>query len=141
MDRVHPLFVYGTLRHPPLIEGLVGHPVAARDATLPGYRAAVLRGLAYPGLVVDPASHALGSLVTVDRAGLRTLDAFEGAEYTRTDVVVRLADGSEAAAQTYLLTGPSRSRVLPGTWDLDRFVAGAAAEWVRGAAPGTHHPR
>ena len=56
-------------------------------------------------------------------------------------MVVRLADGAETAAQTYLLTGPSRSLVLPGAWDLDRFVAGAATEWVRGATPGTHHPR
>lgn len=141
MGRVHPLFVYGTLRHPPLIEGLVGGPVDARSATLPGHRAAALRGRAYPGLVIDASSAAVGSLVTVDDAGLGVLDDFEGAEYTRTDVVVHLEDGSETPAQAYVLTGPSRSLVLAETWDLDRFVAGAAGDWVRGATPGTHHPR
>lgn len=137
---VHPLFVYGTLRHPPLIEGLVGGPVDAHPATLAGHRAAVLRGRAYPGLVVDPQAVAVGSLVVLDDAGLRVLDDFEGPEYERTDVVVRLEDDSTAPAQTYLLTGPSRSLVRPGAWDLDRFVAGAATDWVRAATPGTHHP-
>ena len=138
---MHPLFVYGTLRHPPLIEGLVGRPVHARPATLPGHRAALLRGRAYPGLVVDASSSAVGSLVEVDDDGLQVLDDFEGSEYTRTDVVVRTADGENAEAQAYLLTGPSRSLALPETWQFERFEAGAAEAWVRSATPGTHHPQ
>lgn len=140
MVTMHRLFVYGTLRHPPLIEGLVGAPVPARDAILAGHRAAPMRGRAYPGLVVDVASDAVGALVEVDDAGLSVLDRFEGPEYTRTPVVVRVVDGADVDAETYLLTGPSRELAEDGTWSLDTFVARDAATWVRGAAPGSRHP-
>ncbi|WP_436794757.1 gamma-glutamylcyclotransferase family protein [Actinospongicola halichondriae] len=140
MGTTHRLFVYGTLRHPPLLAGLVGRPVPATPATLRGHRAAVLRGAAYPGLVVDAASTTVGSLIEVDDDGLDVLDRFEGPEYTRTSVTVQIADGT-VDADAYLLTGPTRSLVEPGTWSLDDFVAGDAADWVHGAVPGTHHPR
>ncbi len=136
---MHTLFVYGTLRHPPLLDGLVGTPVAARPATLPGHRAATMRERVYPGLVVAPDAVAEGSLVVVDDAGLAVLDQFEGPEYTRTRVDVTSAAGI-VEADTYLLTGPSRSLVEPTTWSLDTFVAREAARWIRGATPGTHHP-
>ena len=137
--RMHTLFVYGTLRHPPLIEGLLGRPVAAVAATLPGHRAAVLSGRAYPGLVVDPEASAAGAVVAVDDAELAVLDDFEGSEYTRTHVTVT-TEGGEPRAEAYLLTGPSRSLATADTWSLDAFVADHAAAWVRQADPGTHHP-
>ncbi len=140
MVAMHRLFVYGTLRHPPLIEALVGHRLDARPATLSGHRAARLRGRAYPGLVVDPASEADGALVEVDDAGLDVLDRFEGDQYTRTPVTVTTAEGA-VEAEAYLLTGSTRSLVEPETWDFDDFVSGEASDWVRGAQPGSHHPQ
>ncbi len=153
MGTMHRLFVYGTLRHPPLLAGLVGRPIDATPATLPGHRAAVLRHRPYPGLVVDAASSAVGSLIEVDDEGLAVLDRFEGPEYTRTRVTVQVvthadathADATHAdgtvAADAYLLTGPTRSFVESAVWSLDDFVAGDAGDWVRGAVPGTHHPQ
>jgi gamma-glutamylcyclotransferase (GGCT)/AIG2-like uncharacterized protein YtfP len=138
---VHRLFVYGTLRHRPLIEGLVGATVPSRPAMLGGHRLAVLRDRPYPGLIAEPGSVAEGAIVTVDDHGLAVLDDFEGPEYTRTAVSVSLDDGSSVDAETYLLTGSSRRLVEPGVWRLDGFVAGAAEAWVRRATPGTHHPR
>lgn len=136
---MHLLFVYGTLRHPPLLRGLLGRHVDAIDATLAGHRPAVLSDRAYPGLVVDPGSSAVGALVTVDDAELAVLDHFEGGEYTRTPVTVTTGEG-ESRAEAYLLTGPSRSLATDATWSLDAFVADHAAAWVRQADPGTHHP-
>lgn len=136
---VHRLFVYGTLRHPPLLHALVGTAVEATSATLPGHRAAVLQNRSYPGLVVDADAEAVGSLVEVDDDGLAVLDRFEGPEYTRTAVTAHTADGP-AEAEAYLLTGPSRSLVSRGVWSLDDFVTGAASAWVGGIQPGGHHP-
>ena len=109
MVSMHRLFVYGTLRHPPLIEGLVGRSVASRPATLADHRAAPMRGRAYPGLVADRGAETVGSLVEVDDHGLAVLDDFEGVEYTRTPVTVMTADGS-VDAEAYLLTGPTIAR-------------------------------
>lgn len=136
---MHTLFVYGTLRHPPLLRGLLGRHVTAFDATLPGHRAAVLSDLAYPGLVVDPGASAVGAVVTVDDAELAVLDHFEGGEYTRTPVTVSTGEG-ESRAEAYLLTGPSRTLATEETWSLDAFVVDHADTWVRQADPGTHHP-
>lgn len=139
MVSMHRLFVYGTLRHPPLIEGLVGRSVASRPATLADHRAAPMRGRAYPGLVADRGAETVGSLVEVDDHGLAVLDDFEGVEYTRTPVTVMTADGS-VDAEVYLLTGPTIALAGSGTWSFDDFVDGEADRWVLGALPGTHHP-
>lgn len=139
MVSMHRLFVYGTLRHPPLIEGLVGRSVASRPATLADHRAAPMRGRAYPGLVADRGAETVGSLVEVDDHGLAVLDDFEGVEYTRTPVTVMTADGS-VDAEAYLLTGPTIALAGSGTWSFDDFVDGEADRWVLGALPGTHHP-
>ncbi len=139
MVAMHRLFVYGTLRHPPLIEGLVGRAVSPTPARLAGHRAAPMRGRAYPGLVVDTGAEAVGALVEVDDHGLAVLDDFEGDEYTRTAVTVTTADGP-VDAEAYLLTGQTITLAGPGTWSFDDFVEGEADRWVRGAVPGTHHP-
>lgn len=128
---MHHLFVYGTLRHRPLLDALVGRPVEARPARLPCHRAAVLHDRDYPGLVADPEADAVGSLIVVDDDGLAVLDRFEGTEYTRTPVTVATDDGP-VPAETYLFTGPSRALVAGATWSFDDFVAEAADGWVRG---------
>lgn len=136
---MHRLFVYGTLRHPPLIEGLVGRAVSPTPATLAGHRAAPMRGRAYPGLVVDAGAETVGALVEVDDHGLAVLDHFEGDEYTRTAVTVTTADG-RVDAEAYLLTGPTIALAGAGSWSFDEFVGGEADRWVHVAQPGTHHP-
>jgi gamma-glutamylcyclotransferase (GGCT)/AIG2-like uncharacterized protein YtfP len=49
------------------------------------------------------------------------LDAFEGEEYERADVVVALADGRMLPAQAYRFKAEFADRLLPGDWDADAF--------------------
>ena len=133
------LFVYGTLRHAPLLEALLGRDVEAVPATLAGHRAACMDGRVYPGLIRDRRGSAVGSLVDVDDGDLDVLDRFEGGEYTRVAVTAATEDG-DTEAETYLLTGPSQELVTAETWSLGDFVARAASAWVQRADPGTHHP-
>lgn len=135
------LFVYGTLRHPPVLGALLGRVPDHAAATARGYRAAPLRGRPYPGLVPDPASVVPGLVLEVDDGELSVLDHFEGAEYTRTELTVtRLDDGSAVWAQAWLLTGPSRRHAEPGAWDLERFVALHADRFIGASTPGDVHP-
>lgn len=104
----HHLFVYGTLRKAFEHEMHAVLSRAARfvgEATVPG---ALYDLGAYPGLVVAEAGAAR---VTGELYALEALDAYEGCgaadpephEYRREVLRVRLADGSELAAWTYLL--------------------------------------
>lgn len=115
--QAHQLFVYGSLRRD-LAHAM--HVVLARAARLVGE--ASVRGVlydlgAYPGLVVTDEGDArvTGELYAFDpgsaQTALEVLDAYEGCsaadpephEYRREILSVRLVDGSEFTAWTYLL--------------------------------------
>lgn len=81
------LFVYGTLRDPDLLAGVLGRPLRAGAllaATAPGHRAVHYPGRLYPALVRAPGAAAPG-LVLADLSAFEhdLLDAFEGDEYRR----------------------------------------------------------
>lgn len=134
------LFVYGTLRKNLAHEM---HGVLARAACLVGE--ATVRGAlydlgAYPGLVVAGAGkeRVTGELYALDprgaQAALEALDAYEGCsaadpephEYRREVLTVRIPDGSEIAAWSYLL---NRSHA-----GLTPVPGGDYVAWIRGRA-------
>ena len=120
-DRIHQVFVYGTLRYPLvrwLVYGRGGEPVPAR---LPGYRKQGLDITADSSVTVE------GLRLTVSSAELRALDRYErlGLRYRR--LRVTLDDGSTAwvyqriepdaaalpaAVQTTLISGNGRSSTM-----------------------------
>ncbi len=90
----HPLFVYGTLRDPDLLGGVLARPLvgeAMRPAAAPGFRAVHYPGRIYPALLRTPGASAPG-LVLTDLTTFEhdLLDAFEGAEYRRELIPVML---------------------------------------------------
>ncbi len=76
------LFVYGTLRHLPLLEMVVGHPVDARQleqAVLPDHLARWAQGQAFPILVPETGAQANGLLLTgLGDADMARLNFYEG---------------------------------------------------------------
>lgn len=90
------LFVYGTLRDPDLLAGVLSRPLKAAamlPATAPGFRAVHYPGRIYPALVRAPGATAEG-LVLTDLSPFETdlLDAFEGTEYRRAIVPVMIGE-------------------------------------------------
>ena len=88
------LFVYGTLRDPDLLAGVLARPLnsaAMMPATAPGFRAVHYPGRIYPALIRAPGAAAEG-LVLTDLSPFETdlLDAFEGAEYRRSVVPIMI---------------------------------------------------
>src|SRR3569623_38566 len=53
-----PLYVYGTLRDPDVLELVLGRVLAGAAATAPGYRAEGMPGRSYPGLRRQPGANA-----------------------------------------------------------------------------------
>jgi len=91
-----PLFVYGTLRDPDLLAGVLARPLngaAVLPAAAPGFRAVPYPRRIYPALV-RVAGDAAPGLVLTDLTPFECdlLDAFEGEEYRRAPIAVMIAE-------------------------------------------------
>lgn len=92
-------------------------------ATLDDYRRQPVIGQPYPGMVPAEGSQVRGVLyLDLAPSAWPRLDAFEGEEYVRRQVQVRLQDGSEESAWTYVFRPCYASRLADGAWDFERFL-------------------
>lgn len=138
-------FFFGTLCHLPLLERVLGRPVEAHAAHLPGHEARVAldaRGeeLSFPMLVPGRAG-VPGLVAEIAPAEVPRLDFYE-AGYHAGPVEVALAEGGRVTARSYL---EGAAHWQPGSaWDLDVWrerwgetVTEAVAEYMalRGVLP------
>ena len=87
----HSLFVYGTLRDPVLLEGLIGRRPNARAASLRGWRCEFVRSRPYPGIAPDAEGCVAGDiLLALAEDELAALDRYEGELYERLEVEVEV---------------------------------------------------
>ncbi|GAA4759105.1 gamma-glutamylcyclotransferase family protein [Actinomycetospora chibensis] len=94
------LFVYGTLAVDKVVRALIDRVPAHEDTSAPGWRAARLPELPYPGLVADKSAEAPGRVYTdLNNAEWSLLDAFEDPTYIVTTVGLR--DGHRALAYVW----------------------------------------
>lgn len=116
-------FTYGSLMCADIMTAVCGMELAAEPATLAGYRRHPVRDEAYPGMRPTP-GHAVAGVLYRDAppAAIERLDAFEGPQYERVTVGVRLADGNAIEADTYVFRPEYAGLLLPGDWDFDRFL-------------------
>lgn len=120
------LFIYGTLRHLPLLELVLGRPAGAIDlseASLPGYRVSAAAEGPFPTIEVCEGAQAEGLLVQgLSADDFARLDFYEGA-FDYDLVPVTLAEGQ--AAEVYL---PQPGRwTAQGPWSLAQWEADWAA--------------
>lgn len=88
-----PLFVYGTLRAPELVATVLGHPASGIDAVARGHGVVLYPGRSYPALIRTPGRDAPGLLLSgLTAEDIALLDLFEGAEYARRPLKVRVED-------------------------------------------------
>jgi len=119
------LFLYGTLRHRPLLERVLGHDaggLSLQPARLPGYAVHWAEGESFPMIVARAGAVAEGLLLGgLGDEDLARLDFFEGGfGYALTPVTVETGAGAQAA-QVYL---PPDSGLTPGAaWDLGDWAA------------------
>ncbi len=128
------LFAYGTLQDSDILGAALGRPVppgSLRSATAPDHAAVYYPGRVYPALVARLGATASGMLITgLNALDLAVLDAFEGDEYRRSIISVRL--GNETIrAETYLPTAlipPDASDWTLAVWLRDHKPAVLAGE-------------
>jgi len=115
-------FTYGSLMWADIMARVCGAEFASEPASLAGHRRHPVRGQDYPGLQAAPGGLVPGRLYRdVDPLAWARLDAFEGPEYERVEVVVARADGSLLPAQVYRFRAEFAQRLEPGDWDAEAF--------------------
>lgn len=133
MTAAQPVFLYGTLRHEPLLKVVLGRVPDLHAARAPGNRVQrVAHGL--PSLVRDPEGVATGLLIAdLTEEDRDRLDFYElGFDYLLEDIEVRV--GSEVrAAMTYRHQGAAMPGDLPD-WSLDDWAADRAEVTLLAAA-------
>ncbi|EJT69672.1 hypothetical protein GGTG_12555 [Gaeumannomyces tritici R3-111a-1] len=142
-------FFYGTLMAPEVFFTvcfrLSNPPAEVRDkyrfrpAVLPGYCRHRVQHADYPGVVADaatPGREVRGAFVDgLTAENVAKLDYFEGSEYTRRTVRVRLLDvddgsgGAEVETQTYVYR--FKDNLDDEEWDFDEFRRDKLRQWVR----------
>ena len=125
-------FLYGTLRHMPLLEMVLGRTARARRAWLDGHATRWAAGESFPLIVAEPGARAEGILVegvSADEAA--RLDFYEaGFGYGARDTTVMTADGA-ATARVYF---PEPGRWRAGeSFDLEEWEARWGAVVVEAA--------
>ncbi|MBT8408864.1 MAG: NUDIX domain-containing protein [Alphaproteobacteria bacterium] len=129
-----PLFLFGTLRHPPILQIVLGHKRAKLvPARLPGWRAFCAAAHDFPILAAGDGEVAEG-LLLMDPSDqdLARLDFYEGGFGYVLEPREVLTGGGPVKAQLYV---PEQDRWSPGApWDLDDWAVRHGALTARAAA-------
>jgi len=97
------MFVYGTLLHDDILRKLIGVVPPSQPATLQGFRRMRMLDRPWPVIRPAPAAKVSGRILTgLKRGQLRQIDRYEGKEYKRKRVRVRLPDGRHCNAWAYV---------------------------------------
>lgn len=123
-----PVFAYGTLEAPQVVELVLGRSLPGAPARLHDYVRHRLRGRLYPGIVPRPGSVTTGTLLgNVTARDLARLDAFEGELYERTTVEVIATDRPfPVPAFTYVVRSRYVDLLSDDAWSRERFER----EWL-----------
>jgi nudix-type nucleoside diphosphatase (YffH/AdpP family) len=125
------VFLFGTLRHPPLLEIVAGRPVRTAPAELPGWQVHGVADQVFPVLVEADGEVAAGEALDAEAKVLDRLVHYEDAfGYSLRDVTLRI-DGAERPGKVFV---PGRSEWEPqGRWSFADWVDAAAERSILAA--------
>ncbi|SPN97209.1 related to disease resistance protein aig2 [Cephalotrichum gorgonifer] len=141
MSGPYTAFFYGTLMAPEVffsvVYGRMNPGKVYEDlhtfhpAIVDGYVRFRVKGADYPGIIAREGESVRGVYATgLTEANVQKLDHFEGVEYVKEEVNVRLADtGEEKAAPVYVYQHPAE--LEDQEWDFEHFKREKLALWSR----------
>ncbi|HYD78527.1 MAG TPA: gamma-glutamylcyclotransferase family protein [Paucimonas sp.] len=114
------VFTYGSLMFPEVWRRVVRGDYRSGAGIVADCRRYAIERETYPGMVREAGAGVVG-IVYFDVAAddLAALDVFEGADYRRETVAVRLENGAIVPAETYFYL--ATARLLDTPWDPDAF--------------------
>ena len=124
-------FTYGSLMCEDIMSAVSGTHCTSAPAWLDGYRRRPVIGQTYPGIVPAAGCCVQGVLyLDLPPSAWPRLDRFEGDEYARSEVAVRLPDGRREAAWAYVFRPEYAHRLADGEWDFERFLRTGKARFI-----------
>ena len=112
-----PLFTYGTLMVPEVLEHVIGIELEQNFASLLNYQRYFVRSKVYPGIVIEKNAEVSGILYYgITNPNWEKLDFFEGDDYERIVVEVILENLKKQAANMYLFKKSLQSRLTSRIW-------------------------
>lgn len=120
------IFTYGSLMFPQVWQRVVRGDYRFASAGVAGHARFAIVGETYPGMIAQSGA-CVDGVVYFDVAphDVAALDAFEGDDYRRDTVTVRLESGATVEADTYIYIRPQRlseSPWLPEAFQMQRFL-------------------
>ena len=117
-----PLFVYGTLLVPEIMQLVTGQRHFYQSACLHDYARYTVRGKHYPGITHQPGQQVQGVLyMNVSPAAWQRLDSYEDHFYVREQVEVQIVADEICRAWAYVVPPAQRQRLSPREWSLNLF--------------------
>jgi len=123
-----PLFVYGSLLFPEVLQVLLGRVPHSIDASAPGWRVAALHDRVYPALVPGPGSARGLLLIDLSQAEWQVLDDFEAKMYDLR--LIALSDGRQGLAYVC----DDAAEACSHDWDRNRFASDHLPAYVERCA-------
>ena len=118
-----PLFAYGTLMCPDILQEVSGLALHGEPAVLHGFARYRVRGEHYPAIIPEDRGQVEGLLYAPpDTGAWRRLDLFEGAMYVRSSVQVETPNSTLYAAETYVLRPDYQGCLDNADWDFEHFM-------------------
>ena len=122
------IFIYGTLRHQPLLDIVAGQPVKVRPATLRDHKVVSVLNEDYPICLAEAGSLAEGGIVTLEGEALERVSWYEEAfGYHLWPGMAHTPEGEEAAVSVYLPSNADDAGDRP--WSLEDW----ARAWAQAA--------
>jgi len=129
-------FTYGSLMCEDIFTAVTGLVMRPEPARLDGYSRHPVIGTDYPGIRPTGHAHVPGMLYRdVPAVGLSRLDHFEGDEYVRESVEVRLDNGTMETAWVYVFHPGQHHRLAPEAWDFDHFLVEGKTRFLKRHPP------
>ena len=122
---MRPVFVYGTLSSPQVVETLLGRPptVIFPPAQLHHYSRHPVKGFVFPAMIPNPEKRVDGFLIEdLNEKELELFDWFEGDEYSRKVVEVRTKAAKCVEAFAYVWNPRLVDElILDEDWSFEKF--------------------
>lgn len=119
-----PIFVYGTLQYPSILNILLRRVPATTPATVSGFRRVRILNQPYPAVLADPGSSVDGVLLSGLREDeLEVMHDYEGEEYVLHGGVEAVTDAGPVECALYLWGDAYLDRLLQPLepWDQSAF--------------------
>jgi gamma-glutamylcyclotransferase (GGCT)/AIG2-like uncharacterized protein YtfP len=130
-----PLFAYGTLIFPAVIQSVIGRVPTSRPATIQGYRRLEVTGESFPGLIQGDGASIEGLLYfDLGKDEWERLTAFEDDFYDLEEVTVFSAQGT-VHALAYIVPPARKSLLSEEAWDPEDFRNNHLVQFSRSRAP------